>query len=179
MLSNVQTPVVANYDIDIILSPERYNKCQDLILSGQDLVYPYFWGNSQMKVGYSGRDKVIAYGSLDGLIVPDDMIPERSEYGHCQFFNTNSYRAGGMENEGFISYAPEDAERGYRFKKMGYNVMWSDGNVFHLEHTRGINSSGNNPHMKQNNDLFEYIKTLDTEQLREYYKNIDYRKKYL
>jgi hypothetical protein len=83
-----------------------------------------------------------------------------------------------MENEGFISYAPEDQERGYRFKKLGYNVMWSTDYVYHIEHTRGINSSARNPMMEVNNKLFDRIKSLSLDELKEYYKNVDYIKKY-
>jgi len=177
MLSGVNTKVVVNYDIDIILKPEVYDDCQRLILEGQDLVYPYFWGNSQYQVYYSGRDKIKNSMSVNYLVSSDYNIT-RSEYGHCQFFNTESYIQGGMENEGFVSYAPEDQERGYRFKKLGYKVMWADNFVYHLEHTRGHNSSSANPMMEQNNKLFEHIKSLSVEQLKEYYKNVDYRSKY-
>jgi hypothetical protein len=103
----------------------------------------------------------------------------RSEYGHCQFFNTESYKKGGMENEGFISYAPEDQERGYRFKTLGYSVEWGNSYVYHIEHTRGINSSSINPMMSENNLLFSYIKSLSKEGLSLYYKNQEYIKKYI
>jgi hypothetical protein len=177
MLNMVKTPVVVNYDVDVLLRPETYSKCRNLVLGGQDLVYPYFWGPSQQQIYYSGRDKLSKNQSLD-VLAKEDVNLTRSEFGHCQFFNTESYKDGGMENEGFISYAPEDQERGYRFKKLGYNVMWSDDYVFHLEHTRGADSSSANPMMDHNNRLFEKIKSFDKEALKQYYENIEYRKKY-
>lgn len=177
MLNIVTTPVVVNYDVDILLMLETYTKCRDLIITGHDLVYPYFLGNSQHQVLYSGRDKLIDTLDLTTLTDTDTNI-NRSEFGHCQFFNTKSYIAGGMENEGFISYAPEDQERGYRFKKLGYKVMWSDDFVYHVEHTRGINSTRSNPMMLHNTELFNEIKLLSKEQLTDYYKNIEYLKKY-
>jgi len=177
MLNMVTTPVVVNYDVDILLDPKTYVKCRDLILNGKDLVYPYFLGNSQYQINYNGRGKISKNYDLSSLEYNDYKMT-RSEFGHCQFFNTESYIKGGMENEGFISYAPEDQERGYRFKKMGYNVMWSDDFVYHIEHTRGINSSGHNPMMENNNKLFQFIKDMSLEDLVRYYKNIDYLKKY-
>lgn len=177
MLARVKTPVVVNYDIDILLQPHVYLECSNLIKSGFDLVYPYFWGDSQYQVNNSGRNKLLNSLFLNNL-TPKDFNITISQYGHCQFFNTKSYIDGGMENEGFISYAPEDQERGYRFKKLGYNVMWANNYVYHIEHSRGINSSGLNPLMKHNNELFEYIKTLSTDQLKEYYNTINYRNKY-
>lgn len=177
MLVKVNTPVVVNYDIDILLEPNVYRKCSDLINNNMDLVYPYFWGDSQFQINYNGRNKISQSLSLNNLSSSDKNLT-RSEYGHCQFFKTSSYLAGGMENEGFISYAPEDQERGYRFKKLGYNVMWSTDYVYHIEHTRGINSSARNPMMEVNNKLFDRIKSLSLDELKEYYKNVDYIKKY-
>lgn len=177
MLNHTKTKVVVNYDIDVLLRPEVYEKCQNLILNGQDLVYPYFWGNSQYQVFYSGRTKLEKTLDLNSLN-NNDLNNCRSEYGQCQFFNTETYIKGGMENEGFISYAPEDQERGYRFKKLGYNVMWNDAYIYHIEHSRGVNSSTKNPMMKINNELFEKIKSLSKEELIEYYKNVHYLKQY-
>lgn len=178
MLDIVETPVVVNYDVDVLLRPEVYKQCRDLIVNDRmDLVYPYFWGTSQYQVYYPGRDRVAASLSLDSLI-PGDYNLNRSEYGHCQFFNTLSYRKGGMENEGFISYAPEDQERGYRFQKLGYKVMWNHAYVYHLEHTRGINSSSANPMMNVNNQLFEDIKRMSEQELALYYRNVEYLKQY-
>lgn len=177
MLNLVKTNIVVNYDIDILLQPSVYRKCSNLINSGFDLVYPYFFGKSQYQINYTGKDKVIKSLLLNDLLNTDYQTYQ-SAYGHCQFFKTKSYIDGGMENENFISYGPEDQERGYRFKTLGYKVMWSDDYVYHMEHTRGNNSSTNNPMMAHNNKLFDYLKTLSNDQLREYYNNIDYIKKY-
>ncbi len=177
MLRLVKTPVVVNYDIDILLAPDVYKECERLILSGKDLVYPYFWGNSQYKVNYSGRDKINKTLDLNCLEESDKQI-ERSEYGHCQFFNSASYREGGMEDENFISYGPEDKWRGLRFQRLGYNVMWAEGYVYHLEHSRGINSSSENPYIQKNNELFLFLDSLSEEQIKIHYKNQDYLKKY-
>lgn len=177
MLDLVETPVVVNYDVDILLEPNVYKKCSDKIINGADLVYPYFWGDSQRRIFYSGRGKI--KNGLDVSVLDNnDFDTCRSEYGHCQFFKTETYKKGGMENEGFISYAPEDQERGYRFKFLGYDVQWSEDYVYHIEHTRGINSSSANPMMQNNNNLFGYIKSLSKDDLIRYYQNVEYLKKY-
>lgn len=177
MLVKVKTPVVVNYDVDVLLKPEVYLECRDRIISGSDLVYPYFWGVSQWQIYNSGRDKIEKNLSLD-ILLPSDYNLTRSEYGHCQFFNAKSYREGGMENEIFMSYGPEDKERGYRFKKLGYKVEWLNNIIHHITHSRGINSSGLNPFMRKNNELLKSIESLSEDELRSYYKNIDYIKKY-
>src|SRR3990167_2895320 len=50
MLWEVKTPVVVNYDCDIILQPSSYSKARNAVLAGGDLVYPYFFGKSQRKI---------------------------------------------------------------------------------------------------------------------------------
>lgn len=177
MLSTVTTPVVVNYDIDIVLEPYAYRRCSDFIIGGHDLIYPYFWGNSQYQIYNSGREKIKNTLSLDSLTNTDKNLT-RSEYGHCQWFKTKSYIEGGMENENFLSYGPEDKERGERFKKMGYTVVWSNFFVYHIEHSRTENSSGHNPMMTHNNNLFNQLSKLNKEQLIYYYNNVDYIKKY-
>lgn len=174
MLDIVTTPVVVNYDVDILLRPQTYVDCVDMICNKNfDLVYPYFFGDSQWQVMTAGRDIVAKTLLLDDIQARDAKIC-RSEYGQCQFFNTASYKAGGKENEGFVSYAPEDQERAYRFEKLGYNVTWMAENyIYHLEHFRGPNSSSENPKMQENNDLFKYIKTLSKEELAKYYLTLN------
>lgn len=177
MLDLVTTPVTVNYDVDILLEPETYFESQEKILDGCDLIYPYGFGKFQKSIYGSGRDKLIREMSLDSLSDTDVLLSE-SKYGHCQFFNTKSYRNGGMENENFISYGPEDIERAYRFEKLGYNVSWCENYVYHIEHTRGINSSEKNPYFKENMKLYDDLILLDDKEFKNYYKNVDYIKKY-
>ncbi len=169
MLTMVKTPIVVNYDIDVLLNADTYLSCVEKIRKGVDLVYPYFFGQSQYKVQRSGREKIKKTFALSCLTSEDVELAE-SAYGHCQFFNTESYRSGGGENEQFLAHAPEDQERAYRFQKLGYNVTWADGFVYHLEHSRGVNSSSTlNPHWGRNKRVFERIKEMSVEELRQYY----------
>ena len=101
-----------------------------------------------------------------------------AEYGHCVFFNTEEYRKFGGENEEFRSYGPEDRERAHRFKKLGKEVKWLDGKVFHFEHWRGNDSSRKNPHLEDNHNLFDMLESMSSEELLNYYDNVEYRKKY-
>lgn len=172
MLAEVNTAVVVNYDTDVILKPSTYMKAYEAILAGVDLCYPFFFGESQIMIN---RPKM-----TDDLTEPiQQHVPNQAQYGHVQFFNTDSYRRGGMENEGFVSYGPEDQERCYRFQTLGYNVTWLDGcYVYHLEHSRGHDSNSNNFYFEANVKLFDHIKSLTYDQLNEYYLNADYIKKY-
>jgi hypothetical protein len=83
-----------------------------------------------------------------------------------------------MENENFVAYAPEDKERFYRFTTLGYNVGRINDYVYHLEHKRGPNSWFSNPHMNQNNDEWEKVQSMSVEELKNYYLQQSYLKKY-
>ena len=171
MLFHVKTPVVANYDIDILLPCKVYFQAQQLIVDGvADLVYPYFKGMSQYRVW----DKKQLQAEL--VLVPGELW--QSMCGHCQFFNTTAYRAGGMENENFISWGPEDSERMERFTKFGFKVMWLTNFIWHLEHWRGDNSGEKNKYFYPNLELYRKLSAMDALELKEYYLTQEYVKKY-
>jgi len=171
MLQMVDTPVVVNYDCDIILPIETYIASQESITRGEcDVVYPYAFGNGSKLV--NATDELVTEFLTEGFdydLLDKNCKVYMSRYGFCQFFSTEAYKDGGMENEKFIAYAPEDEERFYRFDKLGYKVGRVDNFVYHLEHSRTPNSWLNNPHMKKNFELWEEIQKMTTEELREYY----------
>lgn len=175
MLALVKTPVTVNYDCDILLNPQDYADARDRILAGADLVYPYFKGESQRKIEPIGKRMLKRDCDLSQI----PTTPWGSVCGHCQFFNTESYRAGGMENENFISYGPEDTERMMRFQRLGYRVEWMEKYIYHIEHSRGQNSNETNPHFKANDDLYRKLGYMCVRDLKDYYTNIDYLKKYV
>jgi len=179
MIAEAKTDIVVNYDCDVILPLESYELAYRGIMDGvYDAVYPYGSGMFQYQVRAS--DQVVSkfletrdYGYLN-----DNSNLHTSDFGWVQFFNRQVYIEGGMENENFKAYAPEDKERFYRFTTMGYNVGRINNFVYHLEHARGENSWFNNPHMQSNMDEWDKIQSMDKEQLLEYYSQQDYLKKY-
>ena len=64
------------------------------------------------------------------------------------------------------------------FKTLGYNVGRITDFIYHLEHVRGENSWFTNPHMQSNMDLWENLQSMNKDQLKEYYSNQEYLKKY-
>lgn len=182
MLDEVETPVVINYDIDVLLSPQNFMDCQKDILEGRSkVIYPYEKGNGQIMVlenfDYNGfKDSGYSMEFLNSSQNTREFI---AECGHCIFFDTNTYKLWGGENEDFISYGPEDKERLYRFQKLTNSVSWREGEkVYHLEHYRGNDSAISNPHFNQNWKVFESIKSMDISSLSNHYKNIWYSEKY-
>jgi hypothetical protein len=179
MIIESKTKIIVNYDCDVILPIDSYIDAYQLILNNEsDVVYPYGQGSYQKQV--FATDEIVSrfLESGDYSYLDNNSKSYLSDFGWVQFFNRDVYIEGGMENENFVAYAPEDKERFYRFTKLGYRIKRIDNVVYHLEHSRGHNSWLNNPHMSSNNQLWEDLQKLDKEHLKEYYLNQDYLKKY-
>lgn len=179
MLVASETPIVVNYDCDILLPLHSYEQAANMCKNGYDLVYPYGFGDDvQFRMLLNEQEDV------QNLILSDFDLKMakgflwRAEYGFCQFFKKESYLNGFMENENFLAYGPEDVERALRWMKLGYNVGRVEAKVYHMEHSRTENSNSSNPFMKSNEELFEKLKRMSKDELVEYYKNQSYLKKY-
>jgi hypothetical protein len=179
MILESNTGIVVNYDCDVLLPIDSYHEAYLSVLHNtHDVIYPYGQGMYQYQV--KATDEIVSQfiETYDFNILEKHSNQYTSDFGWVQFFNRQVYIDGGMENENFIAYAPEDKERFYRFTTLGYNVGRVNNYVYHLEHSRGYNSWLNNPHMQTNNALWEKIQTMNKDQLKEYYLNQDYLKKY-
>jgi len=181
MLNLSKTKCVCNYDIDVLLPQKSYIIAYDMIINKNiDLVYPFHYGNLQHEINRSG--KIVFKNKYKFEDLKDENFSLKnylSEFGHCQFFNREAYILNGMENEYFISYGPEDKERYERFNKLGKTIKFIDGYpVYHLEHYRGQDSSEKNFYFHQNWSLYQYLKSLTSDETKEFYAKIEYRKKY-
>ena len=180
MIQLSKTKIAINYDCDALLPIESYTTAYAAILSDQcDVVYPYGQGMFQWQV--AATDDVVNEfidSDFDFTVLESKSKRHTSDFGWVQFFNRKVYIEGGMENENFKAYAPEDKERWFRFNTLGYKVGRVDNMVYHLEHARGENSWISNPHMQHNLSLWEMLQRMDREQLVEYYSNQEYLQKY-
>lgn len=135
MLLNVKTPVVVNYDSDIVLSTNSYLKAQHLILNkNYDVVIPY--SNPPgikyilqedfhlLKEKYDVNDLKEVWNKKESISYKNDeeLSYNMAGVGGCVFFNTQSYLSLGGENEDFKSWGAEDQERIYRFKRLNYKI---------------------------------------------------------
>ena len=179
MIVESNTDIVVNYDCDVLLPIDSYYKAYSLILDNtHDVIYPYAQGEYQYQV--KATDEIVSefLQIYDFDIFKNHLNQYTSDFGWVQFFNRQVYIDGGMENENFVAYSPEDKERFYRFTTLGYNVGRIDNYVYHLEHARGHNSWINNPHMNNNNNLWDKIQKMNQNELKQYYSNQEYLKKY-
>jgi hypothetical protein len=197
MIMMTETDIVVNYDTDIVLPVSSYVKAKEMIDLGEfDIVYPYKFGEYGERKVFP-QTKVEDEDDLNNFFkIPfvkkfiskfePEILDEYygyaqnvngigwAEYGMVQFFKTEVYKKGYLENENFIAYAPEDVERHHRWKLLGYNIGRVDSHAYHLEHKRTENSWFNNPFMQKNNELWEYLKGLSKKEVIEYYENQEY-----
>lgn len=179
MIMEADTEIVVNYDCDALLPIESYTTAYRYILEGvHDVVYPYAEGQYQFQV--KATDDIVSHflQTNDYKHLEKHSQIHTSEAGWVQFFKRSVYIEGGMENENFKAYAPEDKERIYRFKTLGYNVGRITDFIYHLEHARGENSWFTNPHMQSNMDLWEKLQRMSKDELLKYYSNQNYLTKY-
>ena len=187
MLWMVDTPVVANYDSDIILPLESYINATNMIAKGWvhpdaeggepvKIIYPYGYGDYQWQC-HVGDNEVTNFinSGFNFEYFNGHMRQWDAKYGFCQFFDTDEYKKLGGENENFIAYGYEDDERHFRF-----NLLSSVGRiheyVYHLEHGRTKNSWFNNPYCEDNKKLWETLKVKGKKSLLKYYEEVDYIK---
>ena len=179
MIDITETEVVVNYDCDAILPIKSYELAYKGIMDGiYDVVYPYAQGMHQKQV--AATDEVVSsfLESGDYNVLDSVSNIHTSDFGWAQFFKTSVYKEGGMENENFKAYAPEDKERFYRFTTLGYSVGRIKNYVYHLEHARGENSWFSNPHMESNMAEWNKIQGMSKDNLLQYYSEQEYLKKY-
>ena len=179
MLNIVKTPVVVNYDIDVILPVDSYIESQKLILEGvSDFVYPYGDGEFQREISLSFNRNYFNV-NFDLQSIDNKLLKTiRSKYGHCVFADTKKYIKCGGENENFIGWGPEDQERENRFITLKYNVSRVDNLVYHFEHSRTQFSNGSSKYYDLNHKLFDKLLAMDYKTILDYYDNVEYRQKY-
>lgn len=172
MTMDTELNIVVNYDTDVILPPlQLYLAAKMLRDKEADFVSPYdgrFLHTTKdlhpLLVIYNGDSGYFPFGTLRGNERYDSL-------GGCIMFRKEKFIEAGMENENFISYAPEDKERYWRFIYLGYKLERIKGPLFHLDHFRGPDSSHKHDFYKKNEeelhkemnmsvrDLIKYIST--------------------
>jgi hypothetical protein len=89
-------------------------------------------------------------------------------YGGAVVFDKKAYLSIGGENENFMSHAPEDAERFYRISTLGLKWGRTSGNLYHLDHFIGTDSTHGNEFKLINRSEINRVKSMDSNMLRKY-----------
>jgi len=178
MIMEADTEIIVNYDCDVLLPISSYlDAYQSIIDQKYDVVYPYGQGMYQYQV--KATDEVVSHflETKDYEYLESNSNKHTSDFGWAQFFNRQVYIDGGMENENFKAYAPEDKERFYRYTTLGYNVGRVNDFVYHFNHGRTFNSHYHNPKFMDNHKLWQVIRTLDKDAIIRYYNDQEYVKR--
>jgi len=193
MIMMAKTPIVCNYDCDILLPFDTHFRACKFLAEGYlppnapegtipqpvKVVYPYGYGVFQWQV--FADDHTVSnfinsnfnFHAFNGKMKEYD-----AKFGFCQFFDREEYIRLGMENENFIAYGYEDDERYHRFNTCSDVIRINDC-IYHLEHQRSQNSWFTNPHIEHNRQEWEKLKMMGKKSIEKYYQNADYVKRRL
>ena len=179
MCNLAETPFIANWDADIIIPPMQVLIAVEELRAGAEMVFPYDGRFARMprNVWLSKLHKHHDIGVV-GAEPFKGREPDHYSVGGAVMWNKEAFVEGGMENEYFISFGPEDVERFDRFTLLGYDIRRVKGSLFHMNHFIGANSSSRNPHFKANHRELDKIHRMTAEQLREYIDTWKWRNPY-
>lgn len=164
MVKEAQTEIVVICDADVIVPEDQFVQSIKLISSGEaDIVYPYS--------NFVKLDPVRSHQLRQNCDVkPIQNESGRQSYGGMVFANKQKYLDAGGENEKFKVWGYEDIERKIRFEKLGYKVARVPGNLYHLHHYIGPNSSTYNPYYESNKQEAKRVSAMSKEELIAYIK---------
>ncbi len=143
MVELVNTPYLAIWDADVIVPVSQIiDSVEKLRANEVEMIYPYdghFYDTSDaVRELYIKTQNIKTLASNAGKM----NLPYGSNMlGGAFMVNKKAYVNSGRENERYYGWGPEDGERFHRWKNLGFKVVHSFGNLYHLSHPRGINSS--------------------------------------
>jgi hypothetical protein len=164
------TPIVVNFDCDVILPPLQIYLAVEAIRGGSDMVYPYDgrFARVDRKAWFKEMEKRLDVGFFKDTVFKGMRREDALSVGGCVFVNKDSFIKSGMENENFISWSPEDAERYHRWQVLGFKVERINGVLYHMDHWVGANSSDKHPHADQGRREWQMVKSMNKNQLQKY-----------
>lgn len=136
------TEFIAIWDADVVVDTTQITVCIDSLRKDvYDFIYPY--DGAFMDTGVIYRR--IFVDSLNFNVLRENSanmgMPYTDNFCGGGFFARREYYIKvGMENENFSSWGPEDGERLKRWRILQTRIGWVKGKMFHLYHSRGINS---------------------------------------
>ena len=168
LLRMAETKVAAVLDTDVLVDYAQIDEAVRLILEGCTLAYPY---NGQFAI-LSEQMSVQMRKKLDLEYLCHMKLCYyfgRRVFGGAYLVNCQQYLRCGGENERFVGWGPEDAERMHRIKILGYKVAWTQsGQLYHLYHPRGNSVYRSKEDAKFMRDEFIKICCMSLDELKSY-----------
>lgn len=176
LMKRAATEVVAVWDTDIVTSYTQIAEATKYIQAGCTIAYPY--SGEYVMLSPECTEEFTRNGDLTWLeSLKLDSVFNRPFCGGAFFVNREQYLSLGGENEHFIGWGPEDAERLRRIKIMEHQVRWTtEGKAYHLYHPRKDNSCffGENAAIEMRKELVK-VCSMNKEELSEYIKTFSCR----
>jgi GR25 family glycosyltransferase involved in LPS biosynthesis len=173
-----KTPFIANWDADVLIDPQQILKAvEGLKQKKASACYPYDGKFFRVdRKYYTETVNSLSVDHLKNLNYPA-IEHQQISFGGAIIWNKEDFIKGGMENENFISYGPEDYERYERFKKLGFKIGRVHGPLYHINHYIGPDSSDKHEHFLKNVAEYEKIQRMSKEELEEYVKDFTWTPK--
>ncbi len=170
--------IVYNYDVDIVVPVNSVLTAHEAIQNNYcDVIYPFGCGVYQWAVNYS--EELMNYfikSKYDLEYIRKNSSRRSSTVGWGQMIKREVYVSSYMWNENFVSWGAEDCEFYFRLNSLGYKVGRVDGDIYHFEHGRTFNSHYNNPKFVDNNNLWNWMRKQDKNEIISYYESQEYVK---
>ena len=178
MVKMATTPIVVNFDADVFFAPAQIYTAVKMIREGYDFVYPYngVFARMDRATCFRPLSKIFDVGIFASQSFKGMGESHKISYGGAIIMNKDSFIKSGMENQNFISFGREDVERVIRWRKLGYKVGRTLGNLYHMNHKIGPDSSTQTPFYKNNEAEADKVKLMTKEELQEYVSNWSWTK---
>lgn len=145
----VLTDIIGVWDADVVIDSKQVVEAVEKIRQQEcEVAYPYdgnFLDVSHIlrNIYYKERDIGFLEKNKTKMRLLYSSMKKADAVGGAFLASTKKYLLAGAENELFYGWGPEDAERFWRWKGLGYKIFRSRGCLFHLSHPRDINGGVN------------------------------------
>lgn len=168
-----KTEMIFNWDCDVLVHHDNIYKAVYMMRYGCDFVYPYDGRFAHVpREYYASISNCLDVSCVDNIMFDGMQEGHKISYGGAVGFRREAYMKIGMEDENFVSHAPEDWNRKQRILMLtGVEKMAdirTDNPLYHLDHPMLANSKHNNEWVAVNSSEFKKCYKMNKEQLRAY-----------
>ncbi len=147
MLRECTTRYAAVWDTDVVVPIKQIDDALRLFSESEAvMVYPYagmLW--AIMEFMSNRFSETLDINILSNFPQNTFLMCAYHSVGGGFIVDKDLYRKFGWENENFTGWGPEDVERWKRLEILGFKPLRTNGSMYHLNHSRGINSKLKDP----------------------------------